>query len=319
LGDRFEEDGTEWKPLCKMHIDAHIRPLVNRQDREWYFDGRYIFSFNNMDLNAVVRSGTYLTQDGQFRKILATTIDTQELQFRDKIEPEERSCLAFVASSGSYSISPPIWKNLSEVGGRQLDRLKSAGILMEDEDDPEEPDTAGDAGADNFTFDKINEHLSVNLNFALAAGKEIGRTFGYEYVDPLQLPRLMIELHTVNLPNVPQEVKATYDIGIDFTHALAWLLGMSRKANTLETYVLMRSLLKYLTQKGIFRNSAFHAENVFIGGATVNDVPLKDLDTLIKDKDFTKLSLSAIIDAARANRKIRKADVSSIGSLQNED
>lgn len=197
----------------------------------------------------------------------------------------------------------------------------------DDEDDDDVVQFDGDENRPRLdepgTFDMIDESLAVNLNFALKAGQEIGKKFGYEFVEPLQLPRLMIELHTVNLPNVPAEVKATYDIGLKFTHAMAWLLGMSRKTkeDDLETYIMMRSLMKYLTKRGIFRSNVFNAERVFKDGQTVKDVPQLAMDQLMKDQDFTKMSLSAILQQAREGQKRRKKgnDIHNVGGMMTED
>lgn len=321
---KLEEEGLfgtrRWEPQCQRNIENVIKPVVGRGDKDWYFDGRYVYAFEQNDTDVSIRDGQYLTRDGRFRKITAQTIDTQELSNQDKLTPMERSCLAFVASNGASAISPPIWKNLSNVGASHLGKVSS--VVRDDETDD---DLIGDlpepnAVANAYNFDRIDESLSVNLNFALKAGNEIGKTFGYEYVEPLQLPRLMIELHTVNLPNVPKEVKATYGVGLQFTHALAWLLGLSRKANTLETHITMRSLMTYLTKKGIFRNNAFDASSVFLPGMTVENVEEKSLDDLIENQDFTKLSLASIMEQARqSKRRGRGSDIHQVGGLLNDD
>lgn len=321
----YEEglDGNprRWIPAAERNIQEVVVPAVENTDRDWYFDGRYMYSMVAPTLESAVQRGQHMTSDGRFRKVVATTIDLSCLSNVEALAPSERSCLAFVATRGVSAISPPIWKNLSDVGKK---RVKEAQKATEDEDDDEDDDLDDEnrpAAAPTYTFDTIDETTSVNLNFTLKAGQEIGKTFGYEHVEPLQLPRLMIELHTVNLPNVPMQIKQTYAVGMRFTHALAWLLGMSRRANTLETYIMMRSLMKYLTKKGIFSNNVFDAAQVFKEGKTVGDVPLMKLDDLLEQED-QELSLSAILEQARGNRKARKKneqDLYQIGGLLNEE
>jgi hypothetical protein len=136
------------------------------------------------------------------------------------------------------------------------------------------------------------------LNFALKAGQDIGQTFGYDYVEPLQLSRLMIELCTVNLPTVPKEIKASYPIGIQFTHTIAWLLGLLRRADTLETTIMVRGLLKYLTKRGIFRSNMFTKSKIFQDGRSVADVQLVDVDTWVEDES----TVGAIVAAFRAKK-----------------
>lgn len=296
--------GTKrWIPNVERLINDHIIPTVTLGDKEWYFDGRYVYSFDQADLNTTVRNGRYLSADGHFRKIVSQTIDLQSTSSTNTtndaggVNVEERNCLAFVASNGDFVVSPPIWKDLEGVGGKQR---KSITTDDEDEDDLEDGTVQTTI---NNVFDIINQSMSVNLNFALKAGQEVGKMFGYEYVEPLQLSRLMIELHTVNLPNVPKQVKATYDCGMRFSHAMAWVMGLSRRANTLETHLIMRSLLSYLTKKGIFRSDAFDADSVFLPNMGVADVHQKEIDELIGNMDFTKMSLANILAAAKENRK----------------
>lgn len=322
----FDGKPRRWEPDCERHLNDIVKPLLNRNDRQWYFDGRYAYAMPSNDVDNAIRTGEYLTRDGRFRKVVVTAVDLQELSVFEKLEPTDRSCLAFVTTRGTTAISPPIWKNLSDVGGTVLKHVaasgKSAQRELDVDDDEEDDDDLVVADADRvYNFDRIDETVAVNLNFALKAGVEIGQTFGYDHVEPLQLPRLMIELHTVNLPNVPKTIKATYDVGIRFTHALAWLLGMSRKANTMETYLMMRSLMKYLTKRGVFRTNTFEAKHVFCDGKATTDVPLLTLNDLLKDS-ATQLSLSAILDQARMGIKARKRNeqgIHQLGGLLNEE
>lgn len=317
LGEIEEEGlfGTKrWEPACEANINNVIKPMIDASGYDWYFDGRYVYSFNGMDIERAVGEAYCMTADEAFRKVDATTVDLQNLNDNKKVQPTQRSCMAFVASTGELAVSPPIWKNLSDIGSSKLDKTV-------DEDLDDDDDSVEVTVNNRFTFDTINEAFSVNLNFALKAGQEIGHTFGYEYVEPLQLSRLMIELHTVNLPSISKEVKQTYDIGIPFTHVLAWLLGMSRKANNLETYIMMRSLMKYLTKKGIFKADKFNADNVFHVGQTVDDIPLMKLEELMNEKTALPFSFSEVLSKVSATMKAKRenGEVFAVGTLHNEE
>ncbi|RWZ87304.1 MAG: hypothetical protein EO766_12325 [Hydrotalea sp. AMD] len=296
----FDGEMKKWQPDSELNLDRYINPLIFKPTREWFFDGRYIYSFNSLDIDKEIANAQHLTEDGQFRKLICMSIDTQELANADKITPTERTCVTFVSNTGQYSISPPIWKDLSTVGANKL------------EDDESNP------SINMYSFNKIDEQMSVNLNFALAAGRSIGSMFGYNFVEPLQLPRLMIDLHTVNLPNVPKQIRATYDIGIRFTHAMAWLLGLLRNADNLDNYIMMRSLMKYLTQKGVYRNTAFKAQNVFQEGHSVQTVPLKSVDELLDEDNFTRLNLINIIEQAKSSARRKSSGTMNIGGLISE-
>lgn len=283
-------DGTPkwWTPYSESNLQTYVYPLLKNKTRKWYFDGRYVYSFDEPTLDHTIKNASAVTADNKFRKLNTLALDLQEVSNADKLQPQERTCIAFVSSTGDYSISPPIWKDVTTVGGIKEDVLSTQ-------------------------FDKLNESMSVNLNFALKAGKEIGKMFGYNCVEPLQLPRLMIELHTVNLPNIPKEVKATYDIGISFTHTFAWLLGLLHKADTLDTFITMRSLMKYLTQKGLYHNSAYVPTNIFVEDRQISDVPVLNLDELMQNTDFTQDLWSKIIhNATKANRKNSRTNIGSL-------
>ena len=306
-----------WEPACEVNLDTLVKPMIESSDKEWYFDGRYAYSFDSGTVERAVGEADNLTRDGQFRKVATTSIDLQNLAKTEKIAPSTRSCMAFVASSGELAVSPPIWKNISDIGSSKLDK----GSSDDDEDGLDDEDVEITVN-NRFTFDTVNSAFNVNLNFVLKAGQEIGQAFGYEYVEPLQLSRLMVELRTVNLPNVPKQIKATYDSGLPFTHVLAWLIGMSRKADTLETYVIMRSLMKYLTKKGIFKANTFNADQVFKVGQTVVDVPLMKLEDLTKMKEQPTFSFSDVLEQVNATLKAKRKNAETVhfvGTLANEE
>lgn len=311
-------DGTmrRWRPACQANLEDTIKPLLNDRNKKWYFDGRYAYTIEG-SVEHACREGAYLTRDGHFRKVIAQAIDLQELSSIDKLGASSRSCLGYVTANGHCAISPPIWKNLSDVGAKAA----KAAVTREDDDDEDDDEVVDNSRDANYvyTFDNIDSSMSVNLNFALAAGADIGKTFGYENVEPLHLPRLMIELHTTNLPNVPKQIKATYDIGLKFTHAMAWLIGMSRKANTLDTYRMMRALMKYLTKRGLFSNTTFDAANVYIEGQTGAHIPFMKLDDLVK-MDMSQIMFSDLAEQARRHSKRRASEaIIQIGGMLNEE
>lgn len=131
---------------------------------------------------------------------------------------------------------------------------------------------------DEDHFDRVDEYLCVNLAFVIKAARELVDIFGYDSIEPFNLPALMLQMKTVNLPNVSSSVKQTYDSGIPFTHALAWLLGLLRKTETLEAYLTIRSLMKHLTTKGVYRKNAFDTTSVYRTGHSPDTVPLKSIE-----------------------------------------
>lgn len=275
----------KWEPDMVGHF-RQISSAIDHSNNTWYFDGRYVYAFAQRCVEETLAQGQLLSDDGSFRKIPTQTFDLNILHSKNALNIAERSCLGFVSSSGAFVISPPIWKNLDDVGATQLTKSQSSGMVDDD------------SGLAIGKFDTINDTLSVNLNFALKAANEVGKVFGYEAVEPLQLSRLMIELCTVNLPNVPKEIKASYCTGMKFTHAIAWLLGLLRRADTLETMIMVRSLLKYLTKRGIFRANMFNGEKVFHAGKTIADVELIDAEAVGLEETLGQ-TLRGVVEATK--------------------
>ncbi len=262
-----------WIPKSEQNIDDIIRPLVRPIKDEpeiynWYFDGRYIFTFERpnkkkgegrwLSADSAVMKAEFLSTDGRFRCVDVQAVGLHKIDEQENLEMADRSCLAYVASNGAYSISPPIWKNARQVG-----EAKIKGSHKERD---------GTATRE-LNFDKVDKFCAVNISFALKAAAKLSKEFGFEAVEPLNLPQLMIRLNTVNLPKVPPEVKDTFDSGMKFTHALAWLLGFARRCETLETYATIRSLIKYLTSNGLYFKQAFNPKNIFEKGMNIDSIP----------------------------------------------
>lgn len=273
---------VNWSPNSETNFDSFVAPLMGKPNRTWYFDGRYIYCFTKNDVDVVIGESTFMSNDGSFRKIATMGIDTQKLYDVEQISPSNRHCVAYVASTGDYSISPPIWKNLDSIGGTRVDA----------NNDNSDDDI-------KFDFDTIDNTMSINLNFALACGKVIGSIFGYEKIEPLNLPSLMVDLGSVNLLDIDQSVKATYDIGLKFSHCLAWLLGLLGRTDTLESYIAMRSIIKYLTKRGIFRKDLFKMDNVFLDGMSFDSISvLKESDINMK-KQISRISTGELLLKAK--------------------
>jgi hypothetical protein len=249
----------QWVPTIEFNINNTLRPLMEsarEAKQKWFFDGRYIFTFDGMNIDQAITKGTHLSKDGRFRCVDVDAIGLHKLEDKSKLDPVDRTCLAYVAKNGQYAISPPIWKNARQVGEA---KIKGVG--------------RGEGNRD-YNFDTVDGFCAVNISFALKAANELSREFGFEACEPLNLPALMVRLNTVNLPKIPSEVKDTFDSGMKFTHALAWLLGFARRCHDLDTYASIRSLLKYLTSNGLFLKSAFDPQNIFKDGHDLESIPL---------------------------------------------
>lgn len=239
----------EWESNSAHNIQTRLVALMEKH--QWFIDGRYIYTFHK-PLEQMVAEGTRMDKEGMFRVIAADTVKLSELGDANNLFVSDRFCLVFTAD-GKYALTPPVWKQAG---------FGETALRKQDEQEKQ------------YRFDAIDEYLGVNLAFALKAATELSSVFGYEVVEPLRLPELMVRLRTVNLPNVTSSVKTTYDIGLPFTHAIAWLIGLIQKATTLEQYIVLRNVLRYLTQKGIFSKNTFTPGKIFKDGVDSHNIPL---------------------------------------------
>lgn len=241
-------DGTEkiWTPDM-VHTLNKLKEMT--EEGEWYIDGTYVYTFTD-GIERAISTGKELTSDGKFRSVECTAIMLSYLGYNDALYTEGRNCLAYVADNDEYSITAPIWKTYNFVGGLG----------------------AGEDGVILSDFNKAEKSLLVNLQFAIIAGINVTRIYGYKRIEPLQLPKLMVQLRTVNLQMLPQEVKETFDIGMSFLQALAWLMGLYKQVPTFDDMMYMKRLVKYLTSTGTNKRKSMEVLTA------PNNVPLMTME-----------------------------------------
>jgi len=119
----------------------------------------------------------------------------------------------------------------------------------------------------------------------------------------------------VNLPNQPKHIKRTFDIGMPFTHAMAWLIGLGNRTQTLQSYRTIRSLLKFLTTQGVFFKQSLSEPALFQENMSYDNVPRltpEELTEQISDKSIQDI---IEIPGIRNRRRDTPTDVAAIGSL----
>ena len=84
----------------------------------------------------------------------------------------------------------------------------------------------------------------------------------------------MVNLKTVNLPKIDQSIKNTHEIGLKFTHAMAWLIGLGAREMTLQSSTALRSMLRYITTRGIVHKHALAKDSVFRKDMDMSSVEL---------------------------------------------
>lgn len=99
-------------------------------------------------------------------------------------------------------------------------------------------------------FKRIDSNVFANLRFVTYAAKVLARQFGYEAIEPLGLPILMMEHQTFNVGGLPTEMQTASPAPMAFSSALAWMIGLNRRIATLDDMIAIKSSTKMLLTKG---------------------------------------------------------------------
>lgn len=270
---RGESDIAEWEPQLVRHL-AQLNKEIESSGVTWYFDGTYVFRFRYADSeSAAWETAMLLNRAGDFRacEMLRYTLSTLSnnvsyinIGFGLMYSPDE---------GDTISVSPPIWA--------------SVGAL----------NSGGDDEGGLTTFEGVNQKIGVNLNFALNAGVTISKLFGVKHIEPLALPRLMLQYKSINLGALPKEVKAVNPCFMGFAETCAWLMGFMHKANEFEQMWELRRLLAYLMKRGNYMID--RTKNVYLEGMSCDVVPdivpLEVLQRNVKSGEYEHLR-NAVLD-----------------------
>lgn len=291
---------VSWRSESSINAEKLLKPLTTGQD--WYVDGSYVYHVSDANLAAA----KVLSSDQKFRQVNVEAIKLAALGDIPTIE--QRVCLAFYPSNGKMALTPPIWKTLTNIGHRQL--TAKGDTRNEDDIETDSSVTYVYSKAEETQFDQVDEMLCVNLGFALKAGRVLSEVFGYDSIEPLGLDDMMIQLKTVNLPNIANEVKQTFDTGLKFTIAIAWLIGLTSRVESLDGYVALRTLLKHLTTKGVYRKGAFNPDSIFKSGQDMTSV--KKLSLKEATEQSKVLTLDDFLKASRLAREAENGETTAM-------
>ena len=92
--------------------------------------------------------------------------------------------------------------------------------------------------------------MFVNVRFVNYASRALSARFGFESIEPLGLPLLMIEHRTFNVGGLDLSVQMSSPAPIRFTHAVAWLIRLFTKVESLEDMIAIKQAFKMLLTKG---------------------------------------------------------------------
>ncbi len=245
---------SAWVPAIKSIYYRYVEPLVTNQDHVWYFDGRYLYRYQDgSNIDTVLSEARMISSDGHFFGVKSITYDLNVIHTMEESQnPDVRECVGFSSHHTQY-ITPPLWVELNS--GR-----KAAAVMKDSE-------------SGSFLFDELDEQLGVNLSFALKAAKYLGQTYGIDYIAPFNLPEAIVQLNTANLMNLPTSVKRTYDIGIPYSHMTSWLMGIMHSETQFTNFVELCNLQRQLITHGTFFKEIFDPRKIYASAEHVGTIP----------------------------------------------
>lgn len=221
----------EW--VSKIESNASILATI---EGEWLWDGQYAYRY----CGEIKQMGTT-----NFGNIEVRVFNTYKLG-EDKIAGfETLAALCYKnPKTGEWVKTSPMTRN-------------SGGFLQLTGD--VEQFNKGDEFVDSEdSFNQINVRLFPNIRFVNYAAKVMANQFGYNSIQPLGLPLLMIEHQTFNIGGLPTEMQTASPAPMNFTSAMAWMIGWYDKVNNLTEMMAVKSVLKMLLSKG---NTQYHSHS----------------------------------------------------------
>ena len=165
---RLFEGDVEWLSNSARNVNGTLREMT--KSGQWYIDGTFVYHFTRevkqgkltkdekiTDLKQLVEDGEILTSDGKFVLVNCFAFKLQKLSATIKQYAERRTCIAYIADENTFAISPPVWKDLF---GGMSSKMKELSHKEKNR---------------TKRFDYVNNLFGVSLNFALKAGKDVGK------------------------------------------------------------------------------------------------------------------------------------------------
>lgn len=254
----FEEFG-EWISVLERR-EVMVNQLMGN---DWLWDGQYAYKF----VGEVIPLG-----ESGFGSIATRAFNMFKLgeDKTDPIEPLAALCYKH-PTTGEWVKTSPITRH-------------SGGFIQ----------ITGDVGAfnagDQFVdsekeFAKIDTSLFVNLRFVNYGARVLSQRFGYEAIEPLGLPLLMIEHRTFNVGGLALPVQMSSPAPLKFTRAMAWMIGLFLQVKDLDDMIAVKQTFKMLLTKG-------NTNQRMMGEDAKTEVPTKTVIATLR----AKMESAALID-----------------------
>lgn len=211
----------EW---CSV-IETNIRNF--KVDSDAYFDGQYIYTLVS-DPEVIEHNYGVLKVDYCY-----DMFHCNDMLWACK----PRACFAYQAYPDQWVVTSPV----TTAAGKMVQ-------LFQD-------DVINSNTAVYTAITAVDKYRFVNLRFVNYAAWRLSNVFDFETIEPLGLPMLMIEHGTFNLGDITQAVQVVCPAPLSFSQALAWLIGLYSRVESIEQFISLKETIKMLMTKGCTRST----------------------------------------------------------------
>lgn len=274
-------------PACVMMVDGKVTSLdvAVAKDYKMFIEfGEWISVLETRE--EVVRAftddmlwdGQYVYSEvGEVAQTGDTNFGTQELRAFNMYKLGEPDCPTFRQLAALCFMNPLTkkWVKTGPVTRHSSNMLQITG----DVDTIDRHDTFMDA---DCPIEEMDRKVFVNMRFVNYSARVLARQFGYDTIEPLGLPLLMIEHRTFNLGSLEIPVQVTSPAPMSFSNALAWVVGLIMRVNTIDDLITVKQTMKMLLTKG--NTSHKTREMVMNDGAPPADINTKEVIEALRSK-----------------------------------
>tara|TARA_B100000700_G_scaffold331687_1_gene467095 strand:+ start:35635 stop:36840 length:1206 start_codon:yes stop_codon:yes gene_type:complete len=135
-------------------------------------------------------------------------------------------------------------------------------------------------------FDEFASQYFINYNFPIDCAKYLSEYFDEETLDFLEIEKVLIEMGTLNIFNIEEDIRSVNKYTDEVINCFVWLAGLIYKSYSIEQIIGLKTIFSNLTSKKgrgyLTRISLLKERNELIGDSTPKK--LKNINSVIQEK-----------------------------------
>lgn len=141
-----------------------------------------------------------------------------------------------------------------------------------------------------YNLTSIDNPAYANIDFAIKAARTIGKLYGYEVIDDLDIPRIIEQTGQVNLMNIDDDSRRTTPIHMSAMSCLAYVFRFIHQETELNKMRDLSNMFRFCINKGLVYQSDIDSD--FKEDAPTQEIPQGHFKTEQEQKDLLNDILS---------------------------